>query len=271
VVRPRVLLVEDDAAIRRLVAMALEDLDIDLRACADVAQARAELRAAPVRLVITDLMMPGVSGFELLAELAADARLRGGARLVAFSAGLDAAARARLAGCDVWRLLSKPVSVLALEACVREAVLEPAVPAVPDANAPAPPTAPPPTLPSAQPAGLAVDEAGAIARHFAGNVALYQGFKAACRQQFGADLQAGAAALAAADAPALRRLGHNLKSVLRSLGHDAAAAQAAALEAAAMAGGQDGMLRAWTALQPGLLALAATEAAPATPSRSADG
>jgi DNA-binding response OmpR family regulator len=259
-VRPRVLLVEDDAAIRRLVAMVLEDLDIDLRTCADVAQARAELRAAPVRLVITDLMMPGVSGFELLAELAADARLRAGARLVAFSAGLDAAARARLAACDVWRLLSKPVSVLALEACVREALQNPAWP---DPAAPAPLPAVPSALPGTLHATLAVDEAGAIARHFAGNVALYESFKAACRQQFGADLQAGAAAIAAADLAALRRLGHNLKSVLLSLGHDAAAAQAAALEAAAVAGARDEMVRAWTTLQSGLQALAAADSAPA--------
>jgi CheY-like chemotaxis protein len=241
--RPRVLVVDDDAAIRRLVALTLEDLPVELCLCASVAQARAELLAAPVQLVITDLMMPGTSGFELLAELAAHPRWRAGARLVAFSAGLDAAARERLAGCDVWRMLSKPVSVAALEACVREAVLGSAAGASRLAEA-------------AEREGVAMDEAQAIERHFAGDAALFKAFKAACRQQFGADLAAGDAGLAAADAPALRRLGHSLKGVLQSLGHQAAAVDAQVLERAALSGNWDEAQQAWRLLRVELQRLA---------------
>ena len=39
-----------------------------------------------------------------------------------FSAGLNADNRARLVGLDVWRELSKPVSLQALEDCVRDAL-----------------------------------------------------------------------------------------------------------------------------------------------------
>ena len=68
--RPRVLFVDDDASIRQLVELSLEELDIDLVICSSVAQARQALRQRPARLVITDLMMPVESGFDLLQELA---------------------------------------------------------------------------------------------------------------------------------------------------------------------------------------------------------
>ena len=48
---PRVLLVEDDASLRRWVAMVLEDEPIELVSCGDGATALAELARAPVRLV----------------------------------------------------------------------------------------------------------------------------------------------------------------------------------------------------------------------------
>jgi CheY-like chemotaxis protein len=86
--RPRVVCVDDDASIRRFVELALEDLPVELLTCADATTARELLRQGPVALLITDLMMPGESGFELLASLMADPALRGGALLAVFSAGL---------------------------------------------------------------------------------------------------------------------------------------------------------------------------------------
>lgn len=96
-VRGRVVLVDDDPTIRRLFALALEDLDIDLQLCPSVAQARQVLREAPAQLLVTDLMMPGENGFDLLQALNDDPGLRAGARLAVFSAGLNAAVRDRLA------------------------------------------------------------------------------------------------------------------------------------------------------------------------------
>jgi len=207
---PRVLLVEDDAAVRKLVALALEDLALDLVPCGDVPEALAALSQAPAQLVITDLMLPGVSGMALLERLHGDTGLCAGARRVAFSAGLDAATRQRLLALDVWRLLDKPVAVQTLCDCVAEAL-----------GLPAPAWA------------SAATDADLIDRNFAGDAGLFHAFRDIARQQFSVDVEAGERALLARDASALRRLAHSLKSVLDSLGESAAAEQARTLEAAA--------------------------------------
>lgn len=207
--RPRVLLVEDDASLQRFVALALDELDIELLLCSGVDAALALLAQQGVQLILTDLMMPGRSGFELIEELTARPALRGEARLVVFSAGLTPPVRQRLEGLQVWRLLSKPCSVAELQACISTGV------GLGFRAAPLPPADP---------------GSAAIAQHFGGNAALYKAFRAACLEQFAADLAAGDLACTQADAPALRRLAHSLKSVLLTLGHAEASAQARQLE-----------------------------------------
>ena len=234
--RPRVLLVDDDAAIRRLVDLALEDLDVELVCCADGREALAALLQGPARLVITDLMMPGISGYALLQQLADDPALRGGARLAVFSAGLNAQAKERLAGLPVWRLIDKPTSVIALADIVEAALQR-------DAVEPAQADAPP------RDAATAADSAAAaIAAHFGGDAALYRAFLASCLQQFPDDLRQGDAAVAAADAPALRRVAHSLKSVLLLLGEAEASDAARRLEHAAEAADWGACHGPWQAL-----------------------
>lgn len=188
---PRVLLVDDDAAIRRLVAMALEDEPVQLISCADAEAALAVLGQAPVDLLITDLMMPGLSGFELLERLRDAPALRGQARLVAFSAGINAQRAEQLKALDVETLLDKPVSIARLLDCVRRCV---------------------PSADAAAPAALPVG--------FGGDQALYQAFLEACLAQYPQDLLDGDAALRRDDAAALRRVAHNLKGSLRTLGFE---------------------------------------------------
>lgn len=222
--RPRVLLVDDDPSIRRFVALALEDLDIELIEAGSVAQARERLaEGAGFALIVTDLMMPGETGLDLLQHLADQPARRGQARLAVFSAGLNAAMQARLAGFDVWRQLSKPISVLELEDCVREALGVPGS----EANRPG--------ASAAAGAAGALDDAAeaAIHRHFAGDRALFLAYRASCIAQFEADIRAGDAALAKPDMPALRRLAHSLKSVLATLGEADGSATARQLEDAA--------------------------------------
>lgn len=129
---PRVLLVEDDATLRRFVAMALEDMPIDLVQCDAVAPALALLAQDPFVLVLTDLMMPGESGFDLLEHLHRTPALRGRARVAVLSAGLTPEVREQLADMEVWRMLSKPVSVGTLVACVQDAIEGNAEAAAPD-------------------------------------------------------------------------------------------------------------------------------------------
>ncbi|MCV2421024.1 hybrid sensor histidine kinase/response regulator [Paucibacter sp. DJ2R-2] len=216
----RVLLVEDDPSLQRFVSMVLEDLAVELTVCGDVGSALLALQRNAFELLITDLMLPDRSGLDLLAELQALPALRGSARLVAFSAGLQPEVRSRLQTLDVERMLFKPCSVGELEACVLE-ILGP-VPAASDAPAPPPP--PPPQQPALQ------ADQEAILRNFGGDAALYRGFRAASLEQFGQDLQEGERACTTRDTPALRRLAHSLKSVLLILGLDSSSDLANRLE-----------------------------------------
>jgi CheY-like chemotaxis protein len=235
--RARILLVDDDPSIRRFVALALEDLEIDLIVCPGVREAVAELRRAPVALLITDLMMPGESGLDLLLLLQDEPHLRAGARQVVFSAGLNAAIEAALAQFDIWRRLSKPISVLALEDCVQGALAGPGLAsAAPVREASATPLQAANPSPGAAEVPLSANESAAVARHFAGEEALFRAFRASCLAQFVSDCLTGDAAERNGDAPALRLLAHSLKSVLATLGHESMSNDARQLEASAHAG-----------------------------------
>ena len=82
-------------------------------------------------------------------------------------------------------------------------------------------------------ATLSAPERAALAQHFGGDEGLFLAYRSSCLAQFPADLRAGDAALASADAPALRRLAHSLKSVLATLGQEEAGGTARSLEDAA--------------------------------------
>lgn len=231
---PRVLLVEDDAHVRRFVQLALEDLDIALVPCATLAEARRAWSAGPAAMVLTDLTLPDGSGLDLLSGLAG-AQAEGPAaacRMVVFSGGVDGAVERQLAALKVWRVLRKPASVGALVGCVSDALASLAVAA---GNAGAPPAAP------------VQDPAVAF---FGGDRALYAAYRQACLAQFAHDMAAGDAAMAAADGGAVQRVAHNLKSVLTMLGEADAARLARAAEELA-AGGAAGapLAEAWLRLR----------------------
>ena len=236
--RPHVLLVEDDASLQRFVALALEDLEIELCVVDTVDAALALLAQRPVALILSDLMLPGRSGLELIDELAARPDLLGPARLAVLSAGLNPGNRRLLERPELWRLLSNPCAAVELEACVREAI------------AAAPRAAPPATAAAA--AEEPPEIAAAIAHHFGGNRALYLAFRAGCLQQFQADMAEGDRACDAADAQALRRLAHSLKSVLLTLGHEPASLLARRLEDRAAGADWDAARPGWAALRAAL-------------------
>lgn len=100
----RVLLVEDDAAIRQFVTLALEDLPVTVQACATVDEALDALQEGPVGLVLTDLHLAGDSGLRLLERLVVDPALRGTARLAVFSGegGAHMPDAWRALGCGGW-------------------------------------------------------------------------------------------------------------------------------------------------------------------------
>ncbi|WP_423597259.1 Hpt domain-containing response regulator [Roseateles sp. MS654] len=204
--RIRVLLVEDDPTLQRFVAMALEDDEVRLQACISVDEALLALATQSFDLVISDLMLPGRHGIDLLQTLQQRPALRGNARLAVFSAGLNPAVRAQLESLGVTRFLSKPCSLADLQACL-------------DGLRDAPPSAAVPSIHQA-----------AVEQYFGGNAALYQAFLARCRVQFPLDIAAGRLACEQGDHVKIRHLAHSLKSVLLTLGHPEAAAVAKQLE-----------------------------------------
>ena len=62
----RALLVEDDAGIRRLVERLLERRGIEVDSATDGETALAKLRSDQYRILILDLMVPKVNGFEII-------------------------------------------------------------------------------------------------------------------------------------------------------------------------------------------------------------
>lgn len=247
------LLVEDDASIRRFVALALEDEAIELVQAASLAQAASALRGAPFALVLCDLMLPDGSGLDLLRELGQPGAAlapnhtptHAAARRVAFSAGVSAAMRQQLQQAGVHEILPKPASLDDLLGCLARALAAAPTPATPAPAAAAP-------------------DAQAVQTYFGGDQALYDAYLAQCRPQFVHDAAAGDLAQRQADLPALRRLAHSLKSVWRCLGFDADSGLAAQVEDCAARQQADAAWAHWPALRARLL----SHADPAAGSRA---
>lgn len=246
---PCVAWLDDDASVRKLVALALEDLPIQLQLCCTVQAARKVLQRQPVQLLVTDLMLPGESGCVLLEEVdALTARAPAGQRprIVVFSARSDLPVQADLQRWGVWRVLSKPAPLADLLACVREA-LGLAL-AETGSSRPADAGAAPTAASAAGEAPAPADRRSlAVAANFAGDGALFDAFESSCRQQLPLDIAAADRAMLARDAQTLLHLVHNFKGALRGLGYGTAAAQAAQLERQLQAGDA----RSQAALAPG--------------------
>ena len=97
--RVRVLLVEDTDAVRRAVALGLRSSGFEVTAVRGAEDALAVYAAVQPEVIITDLAMPGMDGFELIATLRVrgvdvpvlviTARDSASDRAAAFAAGAD--------------------------------------------------------------------------------------------------------------------------------------------------------------------------------------
>ncbi len=240
--RKRVAWVDDDPSLRRLVALALEDLPIDLHLLPDAAAARALLQTTPVDLLVTDLMLPGESGLSLLASL--EQVLPGNLlrpKVVVFSARSDLPTDDESQRRGIWRVLAKPASMQTLQACLTQALADTDVApygatdrVVAGAGAASVPSRPAPAPARAAASEPRPDKAHVVAEMFGGQATLYEAYLASCRQQLPLDLAAGEAALATGDRLALLHLVHNIKGVLHGLGYRAGGQLAAQLEQALM-------------------------------------
>jgi DNA-binding NtrC family response regulator len=117
---PRLLLVEDRESLRRMLESALAEAGHQVVAAGDVEGARRALGGAPFDLVLTDLMLPGGSGLEVLAAAREAAQAAGLAEppvvvLTAFGTVSAAVAAMKAGAAD---FLEKPVELDRLFALV---------------------------------------------------------------------------------------------------------------------------------------------------------
>jgi PAS domain S-box-containing protein len=106
----RVLLVEDQEDTRALLARVLAWRGADVRACASVAEARAALAERQPDVLVSDIAMPGESGYALIEGVRAAERLRGGRiPAIALTAYAQEAHRARALAAGYDAHVAKPV------------------------------------------------------------------------------------------------------------------------------------------------------------------
>jgi len=111
--KPRVLIVDDDPLIRGVVRAVLEDGSYELDEAASGEEALQVAEGHPPDVVLLDVMMPGIDGFEVAARMRRSARLKD-AVVVMLTAKDSPEDRRRgmEAGADVY--FTKPFSPLEL-------------------------------------------------------------------------------------------------------------------------------------------------------------
>jgi CheY-like chemotaxis protein len=143
------IIADDSATCRMMTRECLGALGLPAAACREAdngAQVLAALRERGADLLITDLAMPVMDGFELLLAIAQDPRLQGLARIVVSSTA-GAAIQTELRHLGVAAVLRKPVSTAALGKVLADLRL-PNLPPVSAAGVRRPPTPAITALPS---------------------------------------------------------------------------------------------------------------------------
>ena len=113
-----ILLVEDDSDVRDVVADVLDARNFKVLAARDGYDAIRLLTAYHVDVMFTDIVMPGLSGF----ELAAQAKLIQPPLRVLFTTGYDGNAPGRELALHYGKILQKPLRVAELVAAIEDAL-----------------------------------------------------------------------------------------------------------------------------------------------------
>jgi CheY-like chemotaxis protein len=116
----RILVADDEAFITNVVARKLENAGFDVIVAMDGQEACERALAERPALVITDLQMPGMSGLELCARLAAE--IEGGIPTILLTAKGFELTDDDVAGLPIVRIVTKPFSTRELLSVVQEAL-----------------------------------------------------------------------------------------------------------------------------------------------------
>jgi len=122
-VAPTVLVCDNEEPLRALVRAALEPTDCDVVEACDGNQSYELARSVRPDLIVLDMMMPGRSGLEVLAELRAEPEFVNTPVLM-LTARAQATDRDAAAEAGVDRFLVKPFSPLELVSIVEELLAE---------------------------------------------------------------------------------------------------------------------------------------------------
>jgi two-component system alkaline phosphatase synthesis response regulator PhoP len=114
-----ILVADDEAPIANVVAMKLRNAGLEVIVALDGQEAYERALAERPDFIITDLQMPGMSGLELCARLAAEV---GGVPTILLTAKGFELDRAALIGLPIHRVMSKPFSPRELLSTVQEAL-----------------------------------------------------------------------------------------------------------------------------------------------------
>ena len=114
----RILIVDDGCDNRELLQVILGWEGFVVRTAASGEEALVDLAAEPADLVLLDVMMPGLDGYEVVARIRSNPATKD-IRVVMLSALTDSAARARALNAGADGVLPKPVDRIELVARVK--------------------------------------------------------------------------------------------------------------------------------------------------------
>jgi CheY-like chemotaxis protein len=115
----RILIVEDDAAIRDLYAEMIRGLGYEVNVVADGAEALARLRNERFDAVVTDILMPGMDGWQLIAAAISQQPMLRPVAMTGADVEEPHRERARALGVPI---LQKPFTRVELRDALQEAV-----------------------------------------------------------------------------------------------------------------------------------------------------
>ncbi len=117
--KPLALIVDDEPDIRELLAITLQRMDIDTRACGDIAAAKAQLRGRDFQLCLTDMRLPDGDGLDLVAWMQTQG-MRTPVAVITAHGNVETAVRALKSG--AFDFISKPLDLANLRKLVASAL-----------------------------------------------------------------------------------------------------------------------------------------------------